>query len=68
MLLEGFGKDDGDERADAMIEEQSAMQKLVQQLRDAREGMLHARDDMNYWKAKYEGLEDRMKNLRYASC
>ncbi len=21
--------------------------------------------NMNYWKAKYEGLEERMKNLRY---
>ena len=24
---------------------------------------MHARDDMHYWRAKYEGLEERMKNL-----
>lgn len=24
---------------------------------------MHARDDMQYWRSKYEGLEVRMKNL-----
>ena len=46
------------------IEEQSAMQRLIQQLKDSRQAMLNAQDDMNFWKGKYYGLEERMKNMQ----
>lgn len=46
------------------IEEQSAMQKLIQQLKDSRQAMLNAQDDMLFWQGKYRGLEDRLHNLQ----
>jgi hypothetical protein len=43
------------------MEEQSAMQRLVKQLKDARESMLTAKDDMNYWKVNAQ--TDRQRSL-----
>ena len=37
--------------------EQSAMQKLIQQLKDSRQALVNAQDDMNFWKGKYYGLQ-----------
>ena len=45
------------------MEEQSAMQKLIQQLKDSRQAMLNAQDDMKFWKGKYKGLEVNMRAL-----
>ena len=39
------------------IGEQSAMQKLIQQLKDSRQALVNAQDDMNFWKGKYHGLQ-----------
>ena len=55
----GKGRD-----ANEAIEEQSAMQKLIQQLKDSRQAMLNAQDDMLFWQGKYRGLEDRLHNLQ----
>jgi hypothetical protein len=41
-------------RDNAMVEEQSAMQKLMQQLKDAKEAVLNSHDDMSYWKVPLE--------------
>jgi len=46
------------------IGEQSAMQKLIQQLKDSRQALVNAQDDMNFWKGKYHGLQDRMTNMQ----
>lgn len=46
------------------MEEQSAMQKLIQQLKDSRQAMLNAQDDMNFWKGKYAGLQERMTTMQ----
>ena len=46
-LMADFGSGPADS---AMVGEQSAMQKLIQQLKDAKEAMLNSQDDMNYWK------------------
>lgn len=53
----------GGEVTEAM-EEQSAMQKLIQQLKDSRQAMLNAQDDMNFWKGKYAGLQERMTTMQ----
>jgi len=46
----------GGDVAEAMGE-QSAMQKLIQQLKDSRQALVNAQDDMNFWKGKYHGLQ-----------
>lgn len=46
------------------MEEQSAMQKLIRQLKDSRQAMLNAQDDMNFWKGKYAGLQQRMTTMQ----
>ncbi len=49
ILMAEFGSksDDND-----LVQKQSAMQKLVQQLQDAKEATLNAQDDVNYWKVE----------------
>ena len=40
-------------RDSAVVEEQSAMQKLIEQLKDAKEAMLNSHDDIKYWKVRW---------------
>ena len=65
-LLLGDVEEDklGDEEIGKAREEQSAMQKLIQQLKDSRQAMLNAQDDMKFWQGKYKGLELRVKNMQ----
>ena len=46
-LMADFGSGPVDSE---IVGEESAMQKLIQQLKDAKEAVLNSQDDMNYWK------------------
>ena len=60
MLLEHTG----DAAAPEGPGEQSEMQRMVRQLRDARESMTRAKDDAAFWRAKYEGVASRVGNMQ----
>ncbi len=47
------GQAAGAGRDGAVVEEQSAMQKLIEQLKDAKEAMLNSHDDIKYWKVRW---------------
>eukprot|EP00960_Hanusia_phi_P055731 763051-Hanusia_phi.AAC.2 len=60
MLLEGAKQD---AKIANTMERQSAMHNLIQQLKDSKDAMLNARDDVNYWKGKYETVSKRMEAM-----
>lgn len=60
MLLEGAKQD---AKIANTMERQSAMHNLIQQLKDAKDAMLNAKDDVNYWRGKYETVSKRMEAM-----
>ncbi|EKX36238.1 hypothetical protein GUITHDRAFT_165809 [Guillardia theta CCMP2712] len=60
MLLEGAKQD---AKIANTMERQSAMHNLIQQLKDAKDAMLNAKDDVNYWRGKYEAVSKRMEAM-----